>query len=112
MNDFLKNMRLKLSLSIKQVVSELMKVGIDVSDKTIYGWESGHRKPDADTFIALCQIYGVERFPSIEANKNAISPEATEIARKYDVAPDHIKAIVKTALDYPQAQSEVESNTA
>lgn len=30
-----------------------------LSPKTLYSYESGHRQPDADTLMALCEIYGI-----------------------------------------------------
>ena len=35
-------------------------MGFSISDKTIYGYESGHRQPDADTLMAMCVIYGID----------------------------------------------------
>ena len=55
----LKSKRKDLGLSVREVLAKLHEDGIDVSDKTLYGWESGHRQPDADTFLALCQIYKI-----------------------------------------------------
>lgn len=34
--------------------------GFSNFDKTIYGYESGHRQPDADTLMAMCVIYGID----------------------------------------------------
>ena len=56
----LKEKRKGLGLSVKTVLDELRSYDIEISDKTLYGWESGHRQPDADTFLALCQIYGID----------------------------------------------------
>lgn len=56
----LKEKRKRLGLSVKTVLDELRSYDIEISDKTLYGWESGHRQPDADTFLALCQIYGID----------------------------------------------------
>lgn len=63
--NFLKNTRKDLGLSVKHVIDSLSDKGIQISPKTLYGWETGHRQPDADTFLALCQIYGVTSFPDV-----------------------------------------------
>lgn len=56
----LKKLREQQRLSVKEVQETLLARGIAVSNKTIYGWESGNRLPDADTFLTLCDIYHSE----------------------------------------------------
>ena len=56
----LKEYRQKTGLSSKEVTGKLSLHGITVSPKTLYGWESGHSQPDADTLLLLCDIYGIE----------------------------------------------------
>lgn len=41
----LKTKRKELGLSVKTVLERLNTYGIDISDKTLYGWESGYRQP-------------------------------------------------------------------
>ena len=66
--NFLKSRRKDLNLSIKDVVNLLHIKGIEISDKTLYGWENGARQPDADVFVVLCTIYRM--LP--EASKHAV----------------------------------------
>ncbi len=42
-------------------VSILLKerYGLDIADKTIYGWESNQAHPVTDTFVALCEMYHI-----------------------------------------------------
>lgn len=56
---FLKERRKQLGFSVKYVIQQLQGMGINISDKTLYGWENGHRQPDADTFLRLCKIYDI-----------------------------------------------------
>lgn len=57
----LKARRKETGLSVEFVVSALSeKYNIQISAKTIYSYESGHRQPDADTLLALCKIYGIK----------------------------------------------------
>lgn len=56
----LRKLRERQRLTIKDVQEKLLQLGIAVSIKTIYGWESGKRLPDADTFLTLCDIYKSE----------------------------------------------------
>lgn len=62
----LKTKRKQLKLSVKYVIEQLHQYDLDISDKTLYSWESGHRQPDADSFLALCDIYGITSFKEIE----------------------------------------------
>lgn len=60
MNDIgkkLKELREKNGLTRKDAVDRLSNIGIDISDKTLYGYESGRNSANADMFLALCQIY-------------------------------------------------------
>lgn len=81
----LKSRRKELKMTVKTVLDALHEYGIDVSDKTLYGWESGYRQPDADTFVVLCHIYEIESL-SLFSSKKAppISDEAIKLARDYD----------------------------
>ena len=97
----LKSKRKSLNLSVKEVLDTLHTHGIDISDKTLYGWESGHRQPDADTFIVLCQIYGIDSFSSI-TKAPSISDEAMKIARDYNDLDDHGKNVVKVVISAEQ----------
>ncbi len=56
----LKKYREQCGLSVKDVQQKLALMGFSISDKTIYGYESGHRQPDADTLMAMCVIYGID----------------------------------------------------
>ena len=56
----LKEYRQKTGLSAKEVIEKLSLHDIKVSPKTLYGWESGHSQPGADTLLLLCDIYGVD----------------------------------------------------
>lgn len=60
MNDIgnkLKALREKNNLTRKEAVEKLRHLGIDISDKTLYGYESSRNSANADMFLALCQIY-------------------------------------------------------
>lgn len=62
----LKQKRKENGWSVKEVSEKLKDCGITAAEKTIYGWESGQRQPDADTFMVLCQLYGITSFEEIE----------------------------------------------
>ncbi len=53
----LKQLREANGMTRKDVADKLKAFGIDISDKTLYGYESGRNSANADMFLALCQIY-------------------------------------------------------
>lgn len=53
----LKRLREENGFTGKEVVEKLKKIGIEISDKTLYGYESGRNSTNADMFLALCQVY-------------------------------------------------------
>ena len=73
----LKELRKQNGLSVQDVLDKLQDYGITVGDKAFYHWEAGRRQPDADTFFALCQIYGVDNFDIFKETKNSPMPEGT-----------------------------------
>ena len=106
--NLLKAKRKELNLSVKDVLQQLEQYEIKVSDKTLYGWESGHRQPDADTFLVLCSIYGVDtlagiqKLPAPSDNVPSMSDEAIKMAKDYDIldrwGQEQIRTIVKLEL--------------
>ena len=56
----LKDARRDKGLKGSEVVNKLKGYGIEVSPKTLWGWENGNSQPPIPTFIALCKIYEVE----------------------------------------------------
>lgn len=104
----LKAKRKELNMSVKSVLDALHVNGIEVSDKTIYGWESGHRQPDADTFVVLCQIYGIESLSNIK-KAPPISDGAMKLAKDYDTLDRWGKQAVRELADTELARMEDEA---
>ncbi len=95
----LKAKRKENKLPVKDVIGKLRSFGIDISDKTLYGWESGHRQPDADTFLTLCKIYGIESISAIDSTKTQDMPkDAQVVANDYVSLDEHGKRIVKSVI--------------
>lgn len=108
-SNLLKSKRKDLGLSVKYVVEQLSLNGIDISDKTFYGWESGHRQPDADTFLALCRIYGINSFPDVcLQSNNPFSDLEKELIKKYRTLDEYGKEAVSAIIDieYHRVESE------
>lgn len=101
-SSLIKSKRKELNYSVKDVVSKLSKRGIDVSEKTVYGWESGHRQPDADTFLILCDIYQIanlsDEISSSEENE-IVSTNEQEVIKKYRALDEHGKMLVDNVLN-------------
>ncbi len=55
--DTLKKLRENNGMTRKDAADKLHELGIDISDKTLYGYESGRNSANADMFLALCRIY-------------------------------------------------------
>ena len=79
----LKSKRKESGLSVREVVDQLATEGFVISEKTLYGWESGHRKPDSDTFLSLCKIYGIQTFEDIDTTQPS-SSKAQNFASEFD----------------------------
>ena len=56
----LRQKREQLGYSIEEVVQKLNARQIKISGKTLYGYENGVGAPKVNTFIALCDIYGID----------------------------------------------------
>lgn len=101
-SSLIKSKRKELDYSVKDVVSKLSKRGIDVSEKTVYGWESGHRQPDADTFLILCDIYQIANLSdeiSSSKENEIISTNEQKVIKKYRALDEHGKMLVDNVLD-------------
>jgi transcriptional regulator with XRE-family HTH domain len=85
----LKESRQKTGLSAKEVVEKLSLHDINVSPKTLYGWESGHSQPDADTLLLLCNIYGIDDI------MRAFGYDKTEISLTETKTPDKVNLLNK-----------------
>ena len=114
--NIIKTRRKELNMSVRDVITRLQAFDINISEKTLYGWENGHRQPDADTFIVLCNIYGIETLTGIKHitpethQPSHMSDEAIQIAGAFDIADDRDKNIVRTTLQpYMEAPAAKES---
>lgn len=56
----LKEYRKKNHYTVNDVALYLNERSINVSPKTIYGWESGQSQPSADTLLTLCELYNIK----------------------------------------------------
>ncbi len=55
----LKSKRKDAGLTVDAVCKRLEEYDIRLSKNSMYNYESGYRQPDADTLMALCEIYEI-----------------------------------------------------
>lgn len=100
----LKELRKTSGFTINQVCEHLRKQGYDISPKTMYSYESGHRIPNTDMFLELCLYYGCKDILfefGYKPKQNAVSTqdiESTVILKKYQNLTEYGKNIIRGAL--------------
>ena len=89
-------------LSVKEVSDLLCENHSPVATKTIYGWESGHTQPDADTLLYLCDLYKIDNILETfgyESTPKPPLPQLTdfeyEVIKKYRQHPEMHEVIHK-----------------
>lgn len=88
----LKKLRENNGLTGKEAVEKLKKLGIDISAKTLYGYESGRNSANADMFLALCQIYKCQNIMEIfsdSADDILLTNKEWKIIEKYRFISNH-----------------------
>lgn len=89
----LKELRKRKKLTAKDVSNKLQNMGYSISDKTISGYETGIRMPNADIFMALCQIYDckniLETFSFVKAEYSVPTDDEWKIIEKYRFISKH-----------------------
>lgn len=100
--DLLKQARIDCGLKQKDVAEVL-----GIKDNTLSNWEKGRTEPDIDTFIKLCEIYGVnssellERSYNIKRLSEKLKPNLSEleIIKKYRSLDPRGQQAVQDTLD-------------
>lgn len=103
--NFLKQLRKTSTFSANRVVEKLKQYNIDISAKTLYGYESGLSMPNADAFVALCKIYKCEN-PMDMLGGVSIKPAEVEIIEKYRSLDDYGRETVDIVLDRESERAE------
>lgn len=84
--------RAQLGLTGKEVVALLKERNIELSEKTLLGYENGVGTPKVNTFMALCDIYHISNIMG-EFGYNTAFPLATgENEWSYDLYNDFFNA--------------------
>lgn len=95
--NFLKQLRKTANLSVIDVAGKLRQCNIEISSKTLYGYESGLSMPNADVFVALCKIYNCDNPMDIFPTPSFKSEEISLI-NKYRNLDEHGKEMVDFTL--------------
>ncbi|NCB52814.1 MAG: XRE family transcriptional regulator [Clostridia bacterium] len=87
-----------------EVIYILKEKGVRYSVKALYNWETGRSQPDCDTFIKLCEIYGIENVlhafgytPIITGEKYSLCK--TDLLNKFNQLDDEKCKIVSAYID-------------
>lgn len=94
----LKQARKTARLSVKDTAARLNKNGIHLSAKTIYGYESGLSMPNADVFVALCQIYQYDSYSFADTANPALSTQERSLLEDYQNLDACGQNIVRTIV--------------
>lgn len=95
---FLKQLRKTSGLSANEVVSQLKKYGIEISSKTLYGYENDASMPNANVFVALCRIYKCDNPMNVFGSPSMSSSEVEHI-KKYRSLDSYGQETVDTILE-------------
>lgn len=79
----LRENRKRNGYSVEQVAEKLRERGISISTKALYGYENKVGKPKLNTFVALCDIYGITNL--LEALGFSYS---VPVSKKQDLSED------------------------
>ncbi len=101
--NFLKQLRRTSGLSANEVTNKLQEYDIDISAKTLYGYESGLSMLNADAFVALCRIYKCDNPLEIFGTPTVKSNEM-EIIEKYRNLDPAGQSHVDSILDWETAR--------
>ena len=102
----LKELRKKKKFTAKETADRLSSLGYEISEKTISGYETGIRMPNADIFMALCTIYDckniLEMFSFIKADYSIPTDSEWKMIEKYRFISAHSPdgaSVVDTVLN-------------
>lgn len=115
----LKKLREENGMTRKDAADKLKDLGIDISDKTLYGYESGRNSANADMFLALCKIYKCANIMGTfsEAVEDVLfTNNEWNIIEKYRLLDDYGKETVDMTLEretqrvkvYKQSQNRIQ----
>lgn len=103
-SNLLKQLRKTSGLAANEVAEKLKKYNVDISYRTLYGYESGLSMPNADVFVALCRIYKCDN-PMDIFGGFSLNPSETDMIEKYRDLDDHGRKVVDFILEEEHSRS-------
>lgn len=97
----LKSLRENNGMTRKEVADKLKEFNIDISDKTLYGYESDRNSANADMFLALCKIYKCYNIMAVfsdTVDDVLFTNQEWKMIEKYRKLDDHGKEMVDFSL--------------
>lgn len=94
----LKQLRKTSQQTASDVIEKLKEHKINISVKTLYGYESGLSMPNANVFVALCQIYKCDNPMDVFGN-SGIEPNELNLLEKYRSLDSFGKETIAYILD-------------
>lgn len=97
----LKSLRENNGMTRKEVADKLKEFNIDISDKTLYGYESDRNSANADMFLALCKIYKCNNIMAVfsdTVDDVLFTNQEWKMIEKYRVLDSHGKEMVDFTL--------------
>ena len=97
----LKSLRENNGMTRKEVADKLKEFNIDISDKTLYGYESDRNSANADMFLALCKIYKCNNIMAVfsdTVDDVLFTNQEWKMIEKYRKLDDHGKEMVDFTL--------------
>lgn len=111
----LRSLREKSDLSVKEVVKLLKQYDFDISDKTLYSYESGKRAMSGDMLLALCHIYKcnniLETFGKVEVDYEIPDDLEWNIIKKYRTLDSYGKNAIDSLLNIEYERCQVKEET-
>lgn len=112
----LRSLREKSGLSVKEVIKLLKQYDFEISDKTLYSYESGKRAMSGDMLLALCRIYKcnniLETFADIEVDYEIPDEYEWNVIKKYRTLDTYGKNAVDSVLDIEYKRCSASQNQA
>lgn len=101
--DKLKEIRSRTGMTAEDVSMRLKENGFEIAGKTISGYETGKRMPNADVFMALMTIYKCQNplneFSFVEVDYTIPSDDEWEMIEKYRLLDDFGRDTINIALE-------------
>ena len=101
--NFLKQLRKTSGYSANEVAEKLKSYNIDISSKTLYGYESGLSMLNADVFVALCKIYKCEN-PMDIFDSPSLKADELSLIEKYrsldSTGQKHVDTVLQWEVDH------------